>query len=101
MELEHHHRHRIAKSESYKQRLGFLMCGLYALAYSGFVFISVWNVEYMDKLMPFGLNLAVFYGMGLIVFALVLAFVYSQLCRTSERKASHVPVEKSNKGENV
>lgn len=77
----------VERSERFKQRFGIFMCLVYAIAYSGFVFISVFNVELMDTVMPFGLNLAVFYGMGLILFALFLAFIYSQVCNASERRA--------------
>ncbi len=71
----------------FKQRLGLLLCGMYAIAYSCFVGIAVYDVTLMDIVMPFGLNLAVFYGLGLIVFALVLALVYSRACTVSERNA--------------
>jgi uncharacterized membrane protein (DUF485 family) len=69
----------------YKQRLGLLMFGIYVLAYSGFVFTAVLNVQLMDIIVLAGLNLAVFYGIGLIVFAIVLALVYSLLCNRRER----------------
>jgi uncharacterized membrane protein (DUF485 family) len=69
----------------YKQRLGLLMFGIYVLAYSGFVFTAVLNVQLMDIVLLAGLNLAVFYGIGLIVFAIVLALVYSLLCNRRER----------------
>lgn len=75
-------------SQKYAQRLGVAMCGIYALAYSVFVAISVFDVTLMDTLMPFGLNLAVFYGFGLIFFALFLALVYSALCGRHESSAA-------------
>lgn len=68
-----------------KQTLGLILCSIYALAYGGFVALSVFNVRVMDTLMPFQLNLAVFYGMGLIVFALLLALFYSKACDAAER----------------
>ncbi|NCC52147.1 MAG: DUF485 domain-containing protein [Spartobacteria bacterium] len=68
----------------YKQRLGIVLCVLYALVYAGFVIVSVYDVTLMDTVMPLGLNLAVFYGLGLIVFALVLAMFYSRACALSE-----------------
>lgn len=71
-------------AQQYAQRLGLVMCGLYALAYTVFVVIAVFDVTLMDTRMPFGLNLATFYGFGLIVFALFLAFVYSVLCSRRE-----------------
>jgi uncharacterized membrane protein (DUF485 family) len=64
------------------------MCGLYAFAYSVFVLIAVFDVTLMDTRMPFGLNLATFYGFGLIVFALFLAFLYSVMCSRRESSIS-------------
>jgi uncharacterized membrane protein (DUF485 family) len=70
--------------ESYKQKLGLFLFIIYSLFYSGFVFISVFNIETMDIIIIFGLNLAVFYGMGLIILALILALIYSKLCNRKE-----------------
>ncbi len=70
----------------YKQRLGIILCIIYAVVYSGFVVISIYDVTLMDTLMPFGLNLSTFYGLGLIVFALILAMLYSMACSSSENK---------------
>ena len=41
----------------------------------------------MERCVVFGLNLAVFYGFGLIIIALVLALIYNKLCTDKERKA--------------
>ncbi len=76
------------QADRFKQRLGILLCTIYAVVYAGFVGISVYNVTLMDTLMPFGLNLAVFYGLGLIVFALLLAMLYSRACAAKERAAA-------------
>jgi uncharacterized membrane protein (DUF485 family) len=78
----------LERSERFKQCLGILLCSVYALVYAVFVFISVYDVTLMDTLMPFGLNLAVFYGFGIIVFALLLALVYSRACSRSEAGAA-------------
>lgn len=77
----------VARAEHFKQRLGIVLCVLYAIVYASFVALSVYDVTVMDTVMPFGLNLAAFYGLGLIVFALVLAMVYSRACAVSERNA--------------
>jgi uncharacterized membrane protein (DUF485 family) len=73
----------------YKKRLGFLMFGIYASAYAVFVILSVYNVTLMDTLMPLGLNLSSFFGLGLIVLALILALVYSTACNIKERSAGN------------
>lgn len=73
-------------AHQYKQWLGILLCVIYAIVYAVFVIISVYDVTLMDTLMPFGLNLSVFYGVGLIVFALILAVLYSRFCSAAEKK---------------
>jgi len=55
----------------YKVRLGARMFILYTLVYAGFVVINVIKPLAMEKIVFFGLNLAVVYGFGLIIFALV------------------------------
>jgi uncharacterized membrane protein (DUF485 family) len=78
----------VEKSERFKQWLGLALCSAYALVYAAFVFISVYDVTLMDTLMPFGLNLAVFYGFGIILFALLLSLVYNRVCTRSEAGAA-------------
>jgi len=78
----------IEVAEKFKQRLGIFLCIIYALLYSGFVAISVYDVTLMDKVILFNLNLAVFYGFGLILFALILAMIYSWACAFKERSVS-------------
>jgi uncharacterized membrane protein (DUF485 family) len=69
----------------YKMILGFVLCGIYALFYAGFVAISVVNINWMDLRMPFGLNLGVFYGIGLILLAFVLGLAYNFACTRREQ----------------
>jgi uncharacterized membrane protein (DUF485 family) len=40
----------------------------------------------MEKTVIFGLNLAVTYGFGLIIFALVLALIYNAMCAAKEKE---------------
>ena len=71
------------KAAEYKTRLGLWMFLVYFIAYAGFVVInSVWP-QLMTKTVG-GLNLAIVYGMGLIIFALVLAFIYNTLSCKAE-----------------
>ena len=73
----------------YKSRLGVGMFLVYCLVYAGFVFINVLTEgQAMQKIVFAGLNLAVVYGMGLIIFALVLALIYNWLCTAKERELS-------------
>ena len=73
---------------SEKMRLGVWMFLLYAVIYAGFVAINVFKPKLMEVRVIFGLNLAVFYGFGLIVMALVLALIYNALCRRHEKRAA-------------
>ena len=70
-----------------KMKLGVWMFILYALIYAGFVAINVINPKLMESCVLFGLNLAVVYGFGLILFALVLALIYNKLCTNKEQAA--------------
>ncbi len=72
-------------ASGYKSRLGVWMFLLYAIVYAGFVAINLKDATLMETIVCCGLNLAIVYGLGLIVFALVLALIYSHLCTRKER----------------
>ncbi len=61
-------------------RLGLWLFGIYLLFYGGFVTISAFATSWLEWTPLAGLNLAVLYGLGLIVLALVLALIYGWLC---------------------
>jgi len=73
-------------ASGYKTRVGVWMFALYALVYAGFVAVNVADPTSMETRLLGGLNLAVVYGVGLIVFALLLALVYERLCTLRERR---------------
>lgn len=68
-------------AERRKIRIGVRMTVLYSLVYAGFVGLSVFQPTWMGASAVLGLNLAVAYGLGLIVIAIVFALVYNRLCR--------------------
>lgn len=68
----------------YKSKLGVYMFFVYALIYVGFVAINVIDPNIMETKVFFGLNLAAFYGFGLILLALILALIYDRLCHNRE-----------------
>jgi hypothetical protein len=70
----------------YKTRLGSRLFVLYALVYAGFVAVNVGAPVLMERQVAWGLNLATAYGLFLIVFALLLALVYTALCSRKERE---------------
>ena len=72
-------------ASAYKTRLGVVMFIIYCVVYAGFVFLNVFTEGEAMQIMVFaGLNLAVVYGVGLIVFALLLALLYNYLCTKKE-----------------
>ena len=79
----------------YKRRIGTYMFLLYSLVYAGFVVINIVKPVLMEKIIFGGLNMAVVYGFGLIIFALFLALIYNSMC-TKEEKRVNPQVE--NKG---
>ena len=72
-------------AQGYKARLGVWMFIIYALIYAGFVAINIISPPTMEKTIFLGLNLAVVYGIGLIVIALILALIYNRACGLRER----------------
>lgn len=70
----------------YKKRLGAWMFLLYALIYAGFVVVNLVRPGAMEAIVLGGLNLAVVYGFGLIIFALLLALVYNRACGRMEKR---------------
>ena len=58
----------------------------YSVVYAVFILLNVLNPKLMG--MDIGsLNLAIVFGFGLIIFALILALVYNALCGWAEEKS--------------
>ena len=74
--------------ERRKSAIGMRMTLLYSLVYVGFVALSVFQPTWMGVRAVFGLNLAVAYGLGLILLAIVFALVYNHLCRSQNGKGA-------------
>ena len=75
-------------ASGYKTKLGLLMFLGYGIVYAGFVAInSVWPSLLAVRVGQ--LNIAIYYGFGLIVLALVMALIYNTLaCRAEDRFAA-------------
>lgn len=81
-------------ASGYKTRLGVVMFIIYTLVYVGFVLTNVLTEgKAMQTIVFMGLNLAVVYGIGLIVFALVLALIYNAMCTKKESELAGTEVE--------
>ena len=81
---------------AYKMKLGGIMFLIYAAVYLGFILINITLPQAMESTVLFGLNLAVVYGFGLIVFALLLAVIYNTMC--SRRECREAGVDTSDGG---
>ncbi len=74
-------------ASGYKTRLGIVMFIIYCLIYAGFVLIHVFTEgKAMEVEVFMGLNLAVVYGFGLIILAVIMALIYNQLCTNKEKQ---------------
>ncbi|MCP4571154.1 MAG: DUF485 domain-containing protein [bacterium] len=82
-------------ASGYKSRLGVRMFIIYCLVYAGFVATNVLTEgRAMQKIVISGLNLAVVYGMGLIVLALIMALIYNALCTNKEKELADGEVQR-------
>lgn len=77
--------------ESRNARLGLVLFIFYTILYAGFVLLNAFLPDSMESLPYAGINLAIWYGFGLIVAALLLSLIYAWLCKApagdrSERK---------------
>ena len=74
-------------ASEYKTKLGLKMFLIYCLFYAGFVLTNVFTEgSAMEVILFGGLNVAVVYGMSLIVGALVLALIYNAMCTRKEKE---------------
>jgi len=62
-------------------RYGMVLFLIYLALYSLFVVLNAFQPAIMERRPWLGINLAIWYGMGLIAAALLLALIYSWLCR--------------------
>lgn len=69
-----------------KSKLGVILFLFYALVYFGFVLIGVFYPEIMSTHIIGGQNMAIVYGFGLIILAIIMGFVYHIICSGYEKK---------------
>lgn len=73
-------------AEKIKSKVGLILFGVYSAIYAGFVFINTLSPKTMGVKVMFGLNLAVLYGFGLIILAIVMGILYNHYCTRMENK---------------
>lgn len=70
-------------------RIGLVLFAVYLLLYGGFVLLAAFSPKTMERTPAAGVNLAVWYGFGLIVGAFLLALLYGWLCRAEPNGATN------------
>jgi uncharacterized membrane protein (DUF485 family) len=73
-------------ASDWKAKLGIKLFWVYCAIYVGFVGIAVFSPETMKKPVLAGTNLAIIYGMSLIIFAIILGLVYNFFCTKKENE---------------
>jgi len=68
-------------------RYGLSLFAVYLLLYGGFMYLNAFKPLTMASTPFGGVNLAILYGLFLIVAAFVLALIYMYLCRTQTGEA--------------
>ncbi len=69
-------------------RIGLSLFAVYLAVYGGFVLLAAFSPETMEVTPLAGVNLAIWYGFGLIVAAILLALVYGWACRKDAQPTS-------------
>ena len=77
---------------TFNSRVGLVLFGVYLLLYGGFVYLAAFSPETMEAKPLAGVNLAIWYGFGLIGAAFVLALVYGCACGLRGRGPSPCPL---------
>ncbi|MFH0735860.1 MAG: DUF485 domain-containing protein [bacterium] len=67
-----------------KTRLGLILLMFYLFVYAGFVFIGTFYPSVLGMPAVMNLNLAVVYGMSLIILAAVMGLIYNYFCTKFE-----------------
>ena len=72
------------KAAARKAKLGVKMFLFYTLVYAGFVIIGLSKPELMGVEVIGGQNIAIVYGIGLIILAIIMGFIYNYFCTRME-----------------
>jgi len=75
---QHHDDH--PETVARNSRNGLILFAIYVMFYGGFMALSAFRPDLMAQTALAGVNLAIIYGLALIVVALILAAVYMYLC---------------------
>ena len=77
--------------QSRNSRIGLVLFTIYLIVYAGFVFLNAFAPDQMEATPIAGLNIAVLYGFGLIIGAILLSGLYGFLCREKSSPNNQEP----------
>ncbi|MBU1370100.1 MAG: DUF485 domain-containing protein [Bacteroidetes bacterium] len=77
------------KAAPKKAKLGVIMFVIYTIVYAGFVVIGLTVPEIMGLPLIGEQNIAIVYGFGLIVLAIIMGFIYNYFCTKYEDKLNN------------
>ena len=80
-------------ASDWKAKLGIKLFWLYFLIYMGFVALAVFATETLKTPVLAGVNLAIVYGMALILFAILLGLTYNYFCSKKENEMNQGEAE--------
>jgi len=82
------------KAIGFKTKLGLWLFLIYVLVYVGFIWVNVASPKTMATIVFAGQNLAVVYGLGLIILAFVMGIIYDFLCSNKEKELNEEDSDK-------
>ena len=83
------------KSEGFKTKLGLIMVAFFTIVYFAFIILAVTNPQVMANDVG-SLNVAVVYGFGIIILAIIQSLIYNFVCSRHEKNNG---ATKDDKGE--
>jgi len=75
-------------------KIGFILFSIYLVLYGGFVFLNAFSPTTMEATPIAGVNLAILFGFGLIIAALVLSLIYGFLAGSDDEESQSQEGEK-------
>ena len=66
------------------RRTAIILIAVALAFYLGFILINVLNPQMMKTEVLFGTNLAIVYGFGLIIVAVIMGLIYNRCCTKKE-----------------
>jgi uncharacterized membrane protein (DUF485 family) len=80
-------------ASKYKAKLGAYLFFVYVIVYAAFIVINVASPQSMGTIIFAGLNLAVVYGFGLILLAIIMGIIYNHFCTKKEDELNKIEEE--------